>query len=268
MRLPDGETLAQANGPQHPASVLVIHGALLDRRSMLSLLPALPAERAYLVPNLAGHGSRSSEALPARLDPDGLAADLIEACGLEARRDSLVVIGHSLGALVALALQERLQTLGLGALGLVLGDPPLFPCGDTESQQLAKAGMLNHPVGRRLLDECFAGFSLQDPKASPFLASLRRCLPTAPVITLLGGRGRYQRPDGSQDCGTFISEEGRTLLAEAYASDAIHPASSLMMQAQLGHFVLHDQAVLAMLVQRLAALSSGLSETSPNRRSW
>jgi pimeloyl-ACP methyl ester carboxylesterase len=230
---------------------------------MLALLPALPAQRAYLVPDLAGHGSRTSDALPARLDPDGLAADLIEACGLAARRDALVVIGHSLGALVALALQERLLTLGRGALGLVLGDPPLFPCGDTESQQLAKAGLLNDPLGRRLLDECFAGFDLPNPEASPFLASLRRCLPTAPVITLLGGRGRYQRPDGSQDCGTFISMEGRTLLAEAYASEAIHPASSLMLQAQLGHFVLHDQAVLALLAEQLASLPQGLSETSP-----
>ncbi|MFM8275376.1 MAG: alpha/beta hydrolase [Cyanobium sp.] len=155
MRPPDWETLAQASGNQHPATVILLHGALLDRRSMLALLPALPAQRAYLVPDLAGHGSRTSDALPARLDPDGLAADLIEACGLAARRDALVVIGHSLGALVALALQERLLTLGRGALGLVLGDPPLFPCGDTESQQLAKAGLLNDPLGRRLLDECF-----------------------------------------------------------------------------------------------------------------
>ncbi len=263
MRIPNTQTLVQASAPRPPVTMLVIHGALLDRRSMLSLLPALPAQWAYLVPDLAGHGSRSDDALPQRLDPDGLAADLIEACCLAARRDSLVVIGHSLGALVALALQERLLALGRGALGLVLGDPPLFPCGDTESQQLAKTGMLNDPVGRRLLDECFAGFSLQDPKASPFFASLRRCLATAPVITLLGGRGCYQRPDGSQDCGTFISAEGSSLLAEAFASAAIHPASSLMLQAQLGHFVLHDQVMLAWLAEKLASLLQGFSETSP-----
>ena len=117
----------------------------------------------------------------------------------------------------------------------------------------------NHPLGRRLLEECFAGFALQDPGASPYLASLRRCLATAPVITLQGGRGAYQRRDGSQDCGTFISARGHALLAEAYASDAMHPDSSLILQAHLGHFVLHDQAVLAWLAERLAALSAGLS---------
>ena len=58
---------------------------------------------------------------------------------------------------------------------------------------------------------------------------------------------------------SFISAEGRSLLAAAYASETIHPASRLILQAQLGHFVLHDQRVLDQLAQGGDALLARLS---------
>ena len=64
-------TSTDAAAMASPTTVLLIHGALLDRKSMLALLPHLPAECGYVAPDLAGHGSRAGGSLPERLDAAG-----------------------------------------------------------------------------------------------------------------------------------------------------------------------------------------------------
>jgi len=60
------------------ALIVLIHGALMDRRSMLALTPMLPNHHAVLCPDLAGHGQRRNEHEHlAELNPRELAVDLL-----------------------------------------------------------------------------------------------------------------------------------------------------------------------------------------------
>ena len=87
--------------------LVLIHGALMDRHSMLELMPMLPNQHAVLCPDLAGHGQRRNEHEHlAKLSPQELAADLLRHLPIQSLAATLPVhlVGHSLGALVALEL--------------------------------------------------------------------------------------------------------------------------------------------------------------------
>ena len=149
------------------ASLLVlIHGALMDRRSMLALTPHLNHQHPLLCPDLAGHGQRRSEHQDlAKLNPRELAADLLRDLPIQSLMTTLPVhlVGHSLGALVALELQQLLHESGGSAASLVLGDPPLFINLDTPSQQAAAAAMAGDAIGQRLARDSFFDFATNNP---------------------------------------------------------------------------------------------------------
>ena len=95
------------------ASLLVlIHGALMDRRSMLALTPMLPNHHAVLCPDLAGHGQRRNEHEHlTELNPRELARDLLRILPIQSLAASLPLhlVGHSLGALVAMELLQLVE---------------------------------------------------------------------------------------------------------------------------------------------------------------
>jgi pimeloyl-ACP methyl ester carboxylesterase len=222
------------------ASLLVlIHGALMDRRSMLALTPMLPNQHAVLCPDLAGHGQRRNEHEHlAELNPRELAGDLLRQLPIQSLAASLPVhlVGHSLGALVAMELQQHLHEGGGGAASLVLGDPPLFINLDTPSQHAAAAGMANDVVGQRLARDSFFGFAADNPASGPqsvYLKRLQEVSQQAPTHLLHGLLPQHQRQDGGGDCGTFLSEGSLNLLRSRGFDGYLHPVSDA------GHFVFH-----------------------------
>jgi len=221
------------------ALIVLIHGALMDRRSMLALTPMLPNHHAVLCPDLAGHGQRRNEHEHlAELNPRELAVDLFRQLPIQSLADTLPVhlVGHSLGALVALELQQLLQESGAGAASLVLGDPPLFINLDTPSQHAAAAGMASDAVGQRLARDSFFDFADNNPASgaqSPYLQRLRQISQKIPTHLLHGLLPQHQRPDGSVDCGTFLSEKSLNLLLSLHLDAHLHPISNS------GHFVFH-----------------------------
>lgn len=233
------------------ALLVLIHGAQMDRRSMLALTPMLPNQHAVICPDLAGHGQRRHEHLHlTKLNPKELAADLLRQLPIQSLAATLPVhlVGHSLGALVALELQQLLHNTGSGAASLVLGDPPLFINLDTPSQHAAAAGMASDDVGQRLARDTFFEFTANNPAAglqSPYLQRLQQVSQQLPTHVLHGLQPQHQRQDGSVDCGTFLSQRSLSLLTSPELNAHVHPISDS------GHFVFHTQEGLAKLLQSL-----------------
>ena len=223
------------------ALIVLIHGALMDRRSMLALTPMLPNHHAVLCPDLAGHGQRRNEHEHlAELNPRELAVDLLRQLPIQSLADTLPVhlVGHSLGALVALELQQLLHESGAGAASLVLGDPPLFINLDTPSQHAAASGMASDAVGQRLARDSFFGFAANNPASgaqSPYLQRLNQVSQQIKTHLLHGLLPQHQRPDGSVDCGTFLTEASLFELGSACKHVFTHPIHDS------GHFVFHTE---------------------------
>jgi pimeloyl-ACP methyl ester carboxylesterase len=219
--------------------IVLIHGALMDRRSMLALTPHLNHQHSVLCPDLAGHGQRRNEHEHlAKLNPRELAADLLMHYPIKAlaRVVPIQLVGHSLGALVAIELQQLLHKEGIGAKSIVLGDPPLILNLDTPSQHAAAAGMAIDPVGQRLARDTFFDFSVNNPAAGSngfYLQKLKDVAEQLPTHILHGLLPQHQRQDGGVDCGTFLTEASLFELGSACKHVFTHPIYDS------GHFVFH-----------------------------
>jgi len=249
-----------------PGTALLLHGAMLDRRNLLSLAPLLPEDLVLVAPDLAGHGQRQDHWQHLqRLDAPGLAHDLWQRLPLRQLPGPLWLVGHSLGALVALCLADLLlanpQSPSMG--GLILGDPPLFPR-DIPASMQGQALASSHPVEHRLVRQAFYAFNPLDPAGAPSdgpsFHQLKRLTQAAcgPIHLLLGMQAAFQRQDGFSDCGTLVGEESRRRLL--LLRDELPLATSkgglhLHGVADAGHFVFHS-AQGAALAQQLIARSS------------
>ncbi len=242
-------------------TVLLLHGAMLDSRNLLSLAPSLPDHVVLAAPDLAGHGQRLDQWQHLeQLDAPGLAHDLWERLPLCQLPGSLWLLGHSLGALVALCLADLLlahsQSSPLG--GLILGDPPLLPRdipGSMQSQSLASS----HPIEARLVRQALFGFNPVDaagaPSDGPFFPQLHRLAqsPCGPIHVLLGLQPAFRREDGFSDCGTLVGEESRRrllLLRDELPTATPKAGLHLHGVVDAGHFVFHSPHGVG-LVQQL-----------------
>lgn len=104
----------EVRGPVDAPALVLLHGYSDSGFSFSRILPLLPADRRIIVPDLRGHG-RSSQP-PAGYGMDTLAHDvlaLLDALDVE----SAVVLGHSMGSLVAqrfaVLAPERVEALVL-----------------------------------------------------------------------------------------------------------------------------------------------------------
>jgi pimeloyl-ACP methyl ester carboxylesterase len=204
---------------------------------MIPLLSYLPGDISWLVPDLIGHGQcRDRQGLMLRMDPAAIARDLSDRVMHSHDAHRWVIIGHSLGALVAIELAHLLGLRGR----LFLGDPPLWPCGDTQSQQEAKIALQQDSVGQRLLSDSFANFDGTIHYGSRlFSIAADSHLMVDVVVGLLG---RHQNAAGLNDCGTFISESHRRSLISWAEQHTM--GLSVVEHGAAGHFVFHDMSML------------------------
>jgi pimeloyl-ACP methyl ester carboxylesterase len=242
-------------------TVLLLHGAMLDRRNLLSLAPFLPDDFVLLAPDLAGHGQRLDQWQHLeRLDAPGLAQELWQRLPLGQLPGPLWLVGHSLGALVALYLADLLlaqpQSPPLG--GLILGDPPFLPR-DIPAAMQSQALASSHPVEELLVRQAFFGFHPVDaagaPIDGPFFPQLQRLAQAGcgPIHVLLGLQPAFRREDGFSDCGTLVGEESRRrllLLRDELPNATIKAGLHLHGVADAGHFVFHSAQGVG-LVQQL-----------------
>lgn len=204
---------------------------------MIPLLSHLPGDISWLVPDLIGHGQyRDRQALMLRMDPVSIAEELSRRLFLSRDSCRRVIIGHSLGALVAVELAHLLGLHGR----LILGDPPLWPCGDTQSQQEAKVALQQDSVGRRLLGDSFADFD-GSLTYGPRLLSIASDT-NLHVDVVVGLLGPHRTAAGLYDCGTFISQSHRLSLISW--ADQHTTRLSFVEHGAAGHFVFHDTSTL------------------------
>jgi pimeloyl-ACP methyl ester carboxylesterase len=183
-----------------------------------------------------------------------LAVDLLRHLSIQSLVTTLPVhlVGHSLGGLVALELQDLLHQYDCGAASLVLGDPPLFINLDTPSQHSAVASMASDAVGQRLARDSFFDFADNNPACgdnSFYLHKLRQISKQLPTTLFYGLLARHQRQDGSIDCGTFLSEVSINILRSQNLDAALCPISDA------GHFVFHTREGNCKLIDSLSCNS-------------
>jgi pimeloyl-ACP methyl ester carboxylesterase len=157
------------------APLVLLHGVGRNGQDFAPLLPALGERNRLFAPDLRGHGQ--SARTPGAYRVVDYAADIIR--WLEDRFDEpVILLGHSLGAMIALA---AAQALPERVAALVLEDPPLETMG-ARIDQTALGGyfrQLHELTARRLpvveLATALAEVRLIDPGATtgPRLGALR-----------------------------------------------------------------------------------------------
>ena len=268
------------------AMVWMIHGAMQDRRQFLPLLAQLPERLPLLLSDLAGHGQRRDHWQHlAGLDPSALAADLLARHPAITSGGPLWLVGHSLGALVALALAARLGGPGNGPEGGAgngpeggagngpeggTGNGPEGGPGSGSKRGAERGGVVGlilgdppllprdipaplqagalasaDPLERRLVAESFFRFEHN----GPYLQQLAALVERLPVRVLLGLQGPFRRADGFSDCGTLVGQASRERLL---ALAAQRPRLGLHGIADAGHFVFHAPSGQALVARVLA----------------
>ncbi|MBZ7920800.1 alpha/beta hydrolase [Ensifer adhaerens] len=114
IELPGGRQFAYVDRGEGPA-LLLLHGYSDSSRSFSLIAPFLAGYR-LIIPDLAGHGG--SRAGPGLTVAD-LAGDIDCLAARLGLRD-IAIVGHSMGAMIAIALAARRPDL-IGALGLLSG---------------------------------------------------------------------------------------------------------------------------------------------------
>lgn len=204
LRLPDGRHLAYVDTGGPGPAFLLIHGYSDTSRSFQPLLPHL-ADRRLVLPDLPGHGDSDPLERPS---PDRLADDMAALAGALKLLPRLV-LGHSLGSLVALELAardafagQRTVTLAATALPGLEGLDFLDPVSDFADPPGAEdAFFADWYAGPVALDPAFVGALRAEAGAMPkavWLAyrdslravDLRRRIGAirTPLLCLSGGR--------------------------------------------------------------------------------
>ena len=105
-------------GPERAPQIVLIHGITETRHTWRPLIDALQRDRRVLAVDLRGHGE--SDAADA-YDPVSYATDVVETAASAGVTDRPLVVGHSLGGVVAAAYQAA----GGACCGIVAVDQPL-----------------------------------------------------------------------------------------------------------------------------------------------
>jgi len=146
----DGVTLAYEEIGEGDPPLVFVHGVACHRGFWASQVQHFAGRHRVLAVDLRGHGE--SEAPEQSYPMAGFADDVAWLCAqLEIRRP--VVVGHSLGGLVALELAHPEHSAAI-----VLVDSVLLPAGDRGPQIRQLVSALRTPDAERVLRAYFASF--------------------------------------------------------------------------------------------------------------
>jgi pimeloyl-ACP methyl ester carboxylesterase len=120
----DGVVLAYDDAGRGYPPLVLVHGAACNRRFWCQQVPRFSSAHRVVTVDLRGHGESDA---PSQRYTVGLFADDLASTCTQLRIESPVVIGHSLGGLVALDFASTYPD-HVGAAVLI--DPPLLPGGD------------------------------------------------------------------------------------------------------------------------------------------
>ncbi len=123
----NGLTINYVEGPSNNLPVILLHGVTNRWQSFLSVLPLLGWRYHVFALDLRGHGL-SGRGQPPYLS-NTFAQDVISFLKQVVGRPA-VIVGHSLGAMVAMQVAAKANTL---VKAVVLEDPPLSAAADDES---------------------------------------------------------------------------------------------------------------------------------------
>ncbi|MFD2051644.1 alpha/beta fold hydrolase [Mesorhizobium calcicola] len=219
-------------------ALLLVHG-FTDTSRSFSLLARHLAGRRLVIPDLRGHGgSQAGEGCGIADFASDIAA-LIDRLQL----DRPVVVGHSLGAMVAIALAARHREL-VGGLVLLAG---------TLKPDLAQ----DHPL-------VLGVETLRDPisPADPFYARWHACLPGVPQAFLAGL---------AKDASTMPASRWRAILKEIRSADLSAAARAVQARTLIiagGCDPLFGEAHQQALSQSLAGASLVRAEECGHNPHW
>ncbi|MBX9788672.1 MAG: alpha/beta hydrolase [Pirellulales bacterium] len=270
--------LAYAVGPDHGPPLVLLHGVARRWQDFVPLVPALATRWKLLAVDHRGHG-RSTRAERYRVVDYAVdAVDFVR----ENVSEPAVIFGHSLGAMVALAVAAELP---LAVRAIVLEDPPLDTLGDqiahtpyqamfTAYYDLIKASTPDVDIlAAALADVLLASVAggpkmklgrLRDPASLRFMARCLVDLDPAVLPPLVAGQWldgfSWQRLAERVKCPVLLLQGNAALGGMLSDTDATM-ASALLSRvthvrvAETGH-LLHWQATEATLRLTLAFLES------------
>ncbi len=178
-------TLSYFEGPANGQPLVLLHGLTLNNNEWATLLPELTRHWHVYAPELRGHG-QSGRAPDNQYRIVDYARDII--AFLKQIGQPVVLIGHSLGGLVAILAAARYPE---GVSALVLLDPPLFSFAEgVDGQQSTKARF-----------QMVSALVKDNPPYETVVARLRTAMPQAPEPMIMGLAGFITGVDaGTVDC--------------------------------------------------------------------
>jgi pimeloyl-ACP methyl ester carboxylesterase len=249
------------DGPRAATPVLLLHGLASDSHDWIWQLPALSERYRVIAPDLVGHGR--STARPGHyglLDLADDAAKLLEQLGCR----PAVVIGHSLGGVIANALAvERPELVasivGIDA-GLELPTPDLAAARANEQRVLGAEGVT--PFLK------YSGATVLDEPEWFRTWRMRRMVATEPHVVAGCYMALKDDPGGTPWMEYLARRHGPVLALHRSAEHAalddamfVHPMSRTEIWAHCGHWF-HQQfpdtvnEILIDWIERTAALST------------
>ncbi|MGV8988998.1 MAG: alpha/beta fold hydrolase [Cypionkella sp.] len=167
VELPTGGWLNVHEQPGEGPTLILLHG-FTDRAESFRLIAPHLAGRHLVMPDLRGHGGSFRKDINALCDFSADIEQMSDVMGLQEK----VVVGHSMGALIAITLAGRAR---IDVRGLILLSGSLKPASPALSEITDRFAALPTPVPKdhSFLDEWY---SCAQPVAKTFLDQLKTSL--------------------------------------------------------------------------------------------
>lgn len=133
METADGTLVCLTGGPDDAgaAAVVLVHGIQGTAAIWRQVMPMLSQDRRVLAPHLRGRSGSFSPKMPEAYDMASFAGDLHAV--IATLRGPALLVGWSMGSLVALEYVQNYGTIGLAGLALVSGTPCIAATGSEDA---------------------------------------------------------------------------------------------------------------------------------------
>lgn len=207
----DGIELAYGFWPGAGQPIIALHGVTASYVNFVGIAERLACRRPFLAFDLRGRGDSDKP----ESGPFGMAqhADDVAAAMSAFELSGCIVVGHSMGAFVAVALADRYPDLVAGMV-LVDGGLPLDPPADIAPEQLLDVALAPQMARLRTTFESFDAYLEFWRELPPFQGGRWNSWVEAYLRYDLGGEAPAFRPKASEACvrGDFLDTLNRAEL--------------------------------------------------------